>query len=86
MGNWDRDLGVDLDQVKVWRAGVVVTLVENHEIRELRGQARPVEVQKRNMAWLLVETGHEPDEAIAPVRAVRPKALETADQQAYVGH
>jgi ADP-ribosyl-[dinitrogen reductase] hydrolase len=35
---------------------------------------------------LLVETGVDPDEAMARVRAVRPGAIETKAQEQWVGH
>ena len=30
-GGWDRDLAADLDVIQVWKASIVVTLIEDHE-------------------------------------------------------
>ena len=35
-GAWDRDLGLDLDTIKAWGASTIVTLIEPHEIQELK--------------------------------------------------
>lgn len=136
-GAWDRDLGLDLDAVRDWGAAAVLTLVEEHELRDLKVERLGDEVRARHMAWLhapirdvsvptaefeaawvdvgrdlrgrlqagfdvvvhckgglgragtiaarlLVELGTEPEAAIAAVRKVRPGAIETVAQEAYV--
>ncbi|MCP8939998.1 ADP-ribosylglycohydrolase family protein [Alsobacter sp. SYSU M60028] len=50
-GAWARDLGRDLDAVAAWNAAAVVTLVEAHELRDLRIAALGPEVRRRNMEW-----------------------------------
>jgi ADP-ribosyl-[dinitrogen reductase] hydrolase len=35
-GNWDRDLGVDLDYIRDWGAVAVVTLMEEHELARFK--------------------------------------------------
>ena len=35
-GAWDRDLGLDLDTIKTWGASTIVTLIEPHDIKEIR--------------------------------------------------
>jgi ADP-ribosyl-[dinitrogen reductase] hydrolase len=51
-GSWDRDLGADLDAIVSWGAAVVVTLVEPHELTELRVPNLGYEVRRRHMQWL----------------------------------
>ena len=34
--HWDRDLSLDLDVIRDWKAAAVVTLVEQHELTLLR--------------------------------------------------
>lgn len=51
-GAWDRDLALDLDAVRDWGAAAVLTLVEDHEIRELKVERLGDEVRARHMAWL----------------------------------
>jgi ADP-ribosyl-[dinitrogen reductase] hydrolase len=136
-GEWDRDLALDLDTVRDWGAGAVVTLLEPKELTLLKVEPLGEEVLRRNMLWfhlpivdasipderfeqkwnvageqlrsilrrgldvlvhcrgglgragtiaarLLVELGMEPTEAIARVRAARPGAIETSDQEKFV--
>jgi ADP-ribosyl-[dinitrogen reductase] hydrolase len=50
-GSWDRDLGTDLDAIRDWGAAAVVTLIEQHEIVDLKASQLGVEVAERKMAW-----------------------------------
>jgi ADP-ribosyl-[dinitrogen reductase] hydrolase len=50
-GQWDRDLGFDLDTVRSWRATAVVTLVEPKELVLLGVERLGDEVLHRNMLW-----------------------------------
>lgn len=51
-GSWARDLCLDLDTVRSWGGGTVVTLVTGQELRDLRVEAMGDEVAVRGMAWL----------------------------------
>ncbi|WP_237153300.1 ADP-ribosylglycohydrolase family protein [Oryzibacter oryziterrae] len=51
-GAWDRDLGVDLDAIAAWGASAIVTLVEAHELEDLKVPMLGREVERRHMAWL----------------------------------
>ena len=51
-GPWKRDLGLDLDHIAAWGANVVITLIEPHELVELRVPTLGAEVQSRHMRWL----------------------------------
>lgn len=136
-GQWDRDLGIDLDAIREWGASAVVTLVEDHELEALAVPGMGDAVRARGMVWhhlpirdvsvpgerfeaqwrdvgaelrqlvksgskvlvhckgglgragtiaarLLVELGVPSDTAVAQVRRVRPGAIETSAQLAYV--
>jgi ADP-ribosyl-[dinitrogen reductase] hydrolase len=50
-GHWDRDLAVDLDAIRIWGAGAVVTLLESKELTLLRVERLGEEVWRRNMLW-----------------------------------
>ena len=50
-GQWDRDLGLDLDAVRAWGATIVVTLIEDHEVDALGVTALAAEVAARGMTW-----------------------------------
>ena len=50
-GNWDRDLGLDLDRIRDWGAVAVVTLVEAAELDRYRVPRLGAEVQGRGMEW-----------------------------------
>lgn len=50
-GAWARDLDVDLDAVKAWGAGAVVTLVEAHELATLGVERMGEAVAARGMRW-----------------------------------
>jgi ADP-ribosyl-[dinitrogen reductase] hydrolase len=136
-GYWDRDLSIDLDDIRKWGAAAVVSLIEQAEIEQLRVQSLGEEVRRRGMLWfhlpitdystpdeeferhwitagdalrtllrsgrdvlvhckgglgragtiaarLLIEFGMEPTIAIDRVRAARPGAIETPEQEKYV--
>ena len=51
-GAWNRDLGTDLDAIKAWGATTVITLIEAHEVEDLRVQPLGEEVTARGMGWL----------------------------------
>jgi ADP-ribosyl-[dinitrogen reductase] hydrolase len=50
-GPWDRDLATDLDSIAAWNAAAVVTLLENHELDELKIAGLGQEVRRRHMEW-----------------------------------
>lgn len=136
-GAWQRDLELDLEAVERWGAAAVVTLVEAHELSDLKVERIGEAVTDRHMTWLhlpirdmgvpdaeferswtqhsnglgfllnngfnilihckgglgrsgmiaarlLVELGWSPGDAIAAVRRVRPRAIETKAQEAHV--
>jgi ADP-ribosyl-[dinitrogen reductase] hydrolase len=53
-GSWDRDLATDLNVIRGWGASLVITLLEDHELKELRVAQLGDEVERRGMAWLQV--------------------------------
>ena len=50
-GHWDRDLGLDLDQVRDWGAATVVTLMEDHELARYNVAGLGDAVRERGMTW-----------------------------------
>jgi ADP-ribosyl-[dinitrogen reductase] hydrolase len=50
-GAWDRDLAADLDSIAAWNAAAVVTLLEDHELDELKIAGLGQEVRCRHMEW-----------------------------------
>jgi ADP-ribosyl-[dinitrogen reductase] hydrolase len=50
-GAWQRDLGQDLDVIRAWGAGHLVTLVEQRELSELHVPNLPDEAAKRGIRW-----------------------------------
>ena len=50
-GIWARDLSLDLDVIRDWKAAAVVTLVEQHELTLLRVENLEEEVVRREMRW-----------------------------------
>ncbi|WP_028311945.1 MULTISPECIES: cyclin-dependent kinase inhibitor 3 family protein [Derxia] len=50
-GAWARDLGLDLDVIEAWGARLVLTLVEPHELLELRVPLLGQEVRRRGLDW-----------------------------------
>jgi ADP-ribosyl-[dinitrogen reductase] hydrolase len=50
-GTWDRDLETDLDSIAAWNAAAVVTLLEDHELDELKIPGLGQEVRRRHMEW-----------------------------------
>jgi protein-tyrosine phosphatase len=136
-GSWARNLAQDLDAIEEWKARAVVTLIEPHEMSQLRIPTLGADIQSRGMMWfhlpirdvstpnaefeaewpahsrklralldasenvlvhcrgglgragmisarLLVESGVEPEAAIDRVRAARPGAIETREQEVWV--
>jgi hypothetical protein len=51
-GSWARDLALDLDTIEEWKARAVVTLIEPHEMLQLRIPNLGAEIQRRGMVWL----------------------------------
>lgn len=51
-GVWDRDLGLDLDAIKAWGASAIITLIEPHEIRDLKVEGIDEQTERRGMEWL----------------------------------
>ena len=51
-GSWNRDLATDLDAIANWDASLVLTLLEDHEMAQLRIQNLGDEVVRRKMEWL----------------------------------
>lgn len=81
-----RDMGTPDERFEArWREA-------GHELRRLLGEGLSIAVHCRGglgrtgmiAARLLVELGSEPGAAIARVREVRPAAIETRDQEAFV--
>lgn len=46
-----RDLGADLDAVAAWNAAAVITLMEEHELAQIRISEIGEEVRRRHMEW-----------------------------------
>lgn len=51
-GAWRRDLDIDLDIIKDWGASLILTLVELHELEQLRVARMGDAVRIRGMQWL----------------------------------
>ncbi len=49
---WDRDLDADLASVARWRAGTLLTLIEDHEFRLLEVEAMGHTVRQLGMDWM----------------------------------
>lgn len=64
-GNWDRDLGLDLDLVCDWSASAVVTLMEAPELVRFSVEGLGRAVEDRRIVWLHlpIVDGAAPDEA-----------------------
>ncbi len=58
---WERDLRADLDEIMRWGAGVIVTLLEDHELQLLGVPDLGFEVATRGMEWF-----HLPIVDVAP--------------------
>jgi protein-tyrosine phosphatase len=61
--DWDRDMGLDLDRVVLWKATNVVTLLEDHEFAMLGVHDLGRQVERRGMKWhhLPIVAGSPPD-------------------------
>ena len=64
-GSWLRDLYIDCDRLVEWGASSVITLMEQHELKELSVELLPEALAARNIAWrhLPIEDIGVPDEA-----------------------
>ncbi len=51
-GSWSRDLDIDLDAIKYWGAGTVITLLEEDEIQALKVPELETSIQARDMNWV----------------------------------
>lgn len=51
-GTWDRDLGRDLDAIAAWGASTIVTLIEPHEMEDLKVSGLGKQAAERGLAWL----------------------------------
>ena len=51
-GDWNRDLGIDLDAIDAFGTSALVTLIEQHEIEDLDVVGIGHETSRRNMDWL----------------------------------
>lgn len=50
-GSWARDLTLDLDAISAWNAKMVVTLVEQNELKSLKVAHLGEAIQQRGMHW-----------------------------------
>lgn len=50
-GHWHRDLDADLARVQQWGTCMVISLIEEHEFRELEVEALPDDVEQLGMKW-----------------------------------
>lgn len=48
---WDRDLDVDLKAIRSWGAAIIITLMEQHELRELQVASLGQSVRAHGMEW-----------------------------------
>lgn len=62
--NWDRSMEADLEQVRLWGANHVVTLIEDFEFEMLQVRELGDTVASKNMYWhhLPIVDGQPPDE------------------------
>jgi hypothetical protein len=51
-GSWHRDLDIDLDAIKTWGASLLLTLVEQKELEQLRVPGLGEAAWIRNIQWL----------------------------------
>jgi protein-tyrosine phosphatase len=51
-GAWQRDLDIDLDEIKKWGASLILTLVEKEELEQLPVTGLGDGVEARGMEWL----------------------------------
>lgn len=63
-GSWDRDLGVDVDEIVAWGCSALLNLIEDHEIEELK-ITHMADVLKGKLAYyrLPIIDGSIPDTA-----------------------
>ena len=79
-GDHSRDLAVDLDAIRRWRAAAVVTLMTTEELERYRIAEIGAEVRARSMEWfhLPIRDYHTPDaafEAVWPQRSAHLRAM-----------
>ncbi|WP_158239111.1 cyclin-dependent kinase inhibitor 3 family protein [Uliginosibacterium sp. TH139] len=67
-GDWDRDLGLDLQVVKDWGAEIVLTLLEDFEFTQVGVEELGSQVEKLGMHWLHlpIPDKHSPTASFAP--------------------
>src|SRR5713226_2101471 len=63
-GAWDRDLALDLDNIRDWGATAIVSLLELKELKLLRVERLGEEILRRNILWyhIPIVDGSIPDE------------------------
>jgi ADP-ribosyl-[dinitrogen reductase] hydrolase len=63
-GAWKRDVSLDLDVIRDWRAAAVVTLITAEELEYLKVERLGEEVLRRQMSWfhLPIDDGSIPDD------------------------
>ena len=95
-----QSLGLEWHHFPIKDYGVPTQTFEEHwnkvspHLRQLLNEGKKIVVHCKGglgragmmAARLLVELGEDPDVAIKQVRDVRPHAIETPEQEAYVGH
>lgn len=61
-GHWNRDLAIDLHQIRNWGAAMVVSLIEEHEFADLGVTLLPQKVLAAGMQWchLPIRDNHAP--------------------------
>ena len=62
-GSWNRDLDIDLNAIKNWGAGLLLTLVEQEELEQLHvsGLGQAAEVRKIQWMHFPIKDYHTPD-------------------------
>ncbi len=81
-GDWDRDLAIDLQVVRDWRAEIVVTLLEDCEFEEVQVEALGEMVQALGMCWvhLPIPDKQAPGLDFSPAWAVAGQQIQTCLQ------
>lgn len=75
-GDWDRDLGLDLDAIDAWGAAAVVTLIEEHEFEMLGVAGLGEGVREHFMLWY-----HLPIRDVSAPSAVFEEAWQRAGEE-----
>ncbi|MCI1711440.1 MAG: ADP-ribosylglycohydrolase family protein [Chiayiivirga sp.] len=79
-GQWDRDVDLDLAAIRAWGAQHLVTLIQDHEFRELGVEALPERAFAHELQWhhAPILDGSIPDEAFeAQWSVLRPLLMKT---------